>query len=131
MNSKLIALKESILFFYSSCCSFLLRNARFIGKYPTAGLGDLWIFALSWRASILSRPGKKRWKLPLWLNLLTLLKWDAGNFVFFGALYLGSLYGAASLTRYLYLPYLAGMILSMFLGKRVLRLFTRCYSYSA
>ena len=77
------------------------------------------------RSSILSRPGKKRWKLPLWLNLLTLLNGMLGNFVFlFGALYLGSLYGAASLTRYLYLPYLAGMILSMFLGKRVLRLFT-------
>ena len=60
-------------------------------------------------------------------------KWDAGKFCFlFGALYLGSLYGAASLTRYLYLPYLAGMILSMFLGKKGFAvIYSRCYSYSA
>ena len=125
MNSKLIAFKELSFFLLFFLLLFLLRNARLLVNIQLLDWAIYGFFALFLGAVFYLGRGKKRWKLPLWLNLLTLLNGMLGNFVFlFGALYLGSLYGTASLTRYLYLPYLAGMILSMFLGKRVLRLFT-------
>ena len=74
------------------------------------------------RCRILSGTSEEALEAALMAQRANFLNGMLGNFVFlFGALYLGSLHGTEALTRYLYLPYLGGMILSMILGKRILQ----------
>ncbi|HJE81159.1 hypothetical protein ABE867_10805 [Enterococcus gallinarum] len=122
MNSKVIAFKELLLFLIFFLLLFLLRNARLLANIQLLDWAIYGFFFLFLGAVFYLGRAKKHWKLPSWLNVLTFLNGMLGNFVFlFGALYLGSLHGTEALTRYLYLPYLGGMILSMILGKRILQ----------
>jgi hypothetical protein len=125
MNAKVIAYKELVLFLLFFLLLFLLRNARLLANIQLLDWAIYGFFVLFLGAVFYLGRGKKHWKLPSWLNVLTFLNGMLGNFVFlFGALYLGSLYGTEALIRYLYLPYLAGMILSMLLGNRMLQRFS-------
>ncbi|MFV0560239.1 MAG: hypothetical protein ACK5NA_05935 [Enterococcus sp.] len=62
----------------------------------------------------------KQWKLPRWLNLFGFYTGMIGNFLFlFGTLYAGSVFGYSKLAVTLYLPYGVGLILAMFLFKKI------------
>ncbi|WP_297079124.1 hypothetical protein [uncultured Enterococcus sp.] len=122
----LIAKKELSLFVGFFVLLLLLRSSRLLINQDVLLLTLIGI-TLLFMISIWSLSQSKRyWKLPLWLNLLTFLNGMFGNLLFlFCSLYIKAVYGGDKVTLYLYLPYVLGLFLAMFLTKKVHRLLPR------
>ena len=89
MNSKLIALKESILFFILPAV-LLLRNARLLVNIQPLDWGFMDFF-LAFLGAVFYL-GWETLEIAPVVTPMDTFKWDAGKFCFsFGALYLGSL----------------------------------------
>ncbi|MEA5004408.1 MAG: hypothetical protein VB081_13060 [Christensenella sp.] len=69
---------------------------------------------------------RKRRKLPLWLNMVSLTNGMCGNFLFiFGSFYIGALYGINAATAYVYIPFVLGMGAAMAFSSKVQQLFKK------
>lgn len=125
MKSTIFATREFVLFLVFFVLLFLLRNARLLVDttlFDFAIYGFLGLFILA--AFYLGRV-KKNWKMPTWLNLFIFFSGMLGNFLFlFSTLYIGVIHGFAHLATYMYLPYIAGMVLAKLIGTTVLRNFS-------
>lgn len=124
MKTTIFVTKEFVLFIVFFVLLFLLRNARLLVEPELFDLTIyvfLFLFVLA--AFYLGR-GKKNWQFPSWLNLMNFLSGMVGNFLFlFSTFYVGVLYGFDHLATYMYLPYIAGMVVAKLIGNRILRSF--------
>ncbi|MGM9902718.1 hypothetical protein A5844_001118 [Enterococcus sp. 10A9_DIV0425] len=125
IKSHIVVPKELFLFLVFFILLFLLRNARLLMDpqlFDFAIYGFVFLFLLA--AFYLGR-ARKNWKLSSWLNVFTFLSGMFGNFLFlFSTLYIGCVFGFDRLSVYLYLPYVAGVVLAKLSGKSVLQLST-------
>ncbi|PQF22803.1 hypothetical protein [Enterococcus mundtii] len=123
MKSNVVVTKELLLFIGFFVLLFLLRNARLLiapALFDVAIYGFMLLFLFA--AFYLGR-ARKHWKLPTWLNSFTFLNGMLGNFLFlFGTLYIGRIYGFDYLGVYMYLPYIAGMVLAKIIGNQVIQI---------
>lgn len=125
-NTHLISRKELIVFSIFFVLLLLLRSGRLLfslNDLDIAIVGFSVIFIIS---IILLGGAHKKWRLPIWLNLLTFINGMIGNFLFlFGSLYVGAVYGFSQVATHLYMPYALGVILAMFGTQKVTGLFPK------
>lgn len=121
-----VSKEEAWLFLGFFLLIVLMRSSRMlvnIHVYEYAILGISLFFILG--VFFVSR-GHRFWKLPLWLNLLTIFIGMSLNFVqLFGAFYVRAIYSSEKVISMVYVPYAIGLILNMFLTKPLQKVFAK------
>lgn len=121
-----ISFKEFFLFILFFGLLFVLRMARLLFEPDYLNFVVLAFFCvfivLTWSLN----KHKKELKLPVWLNLLTFANGMCGNFILlFGTFYVGIRLGTGRVPFELYLPYISGIVVAVFAGETLLRLFKK------
>lgn len=123
-TQQLIAKKEAVLFVLFFSLLLIIRSARLlvdIRIYEGAVLASsLLLLVGGW----LLVSGRKDWRLPSWLNLLTFFVGMCLNFLLlFGTFYVRAVHSNTEVVTLLYLPYMLGKIGSLLFKNKLLKLF--------
>lgn len=120
LTKHVFSLSELIWFFLFFVALFLLRSGRLLFSESLLNQAILLFAGIFILAVVVVNQVKNRWKLPLWQNGLAFLNGMLGNFIFlFGAFYVAVYKGAPAQGVYLFLPYLLGVIGSLFLAGKI------------
>lgn len=124
LKDAVVSFKGAVVFIVFFVLLAVLRIARRTLDAKELDLVAIWFSAAFLIAIFIVFLRRKRAKLPLWLNLISLANGMCGNFLFiFGSFYIGALYGINAATAQVYIPFVLGMGAAMALATRIQRLF--------
>ncbi|WP_066648724.1 hypothetical protein [Christensenella timonensis] len=119
-----VSLKGAAVFIIFFALLAALRIARRTMDAKRLDLVAICFSVAFWIAILIVFLKRKRAKLPLWLNIISLANGMCGNFLFiFGSFYIGALYGINAATAQVYIPFVLGMGAAMAFSGKVQRLF--------
>ena len=119
-----VSLKGAVIFIIFFVSLAALRIARRTLDARELDLVAIWFSIAFLIAILIVFLKRKRAKLPLWLNIISLANGMCGNFLFiFGSFYIGAMYGINAATAQVYIPFVLGMGAAMAFSGKVQQMF--------
>ncbi|MGL4696229.1 hypothetical protein [Enterococcus larvae] len=124
MDQKTFYMKEFLLFMVYFILLIIIRLARamFDSEYLTIAIIGFSAFLII--AAWYINASHRKWKLPVWLNLLSFINGMCMNYVLlFGTFYTAFYFGNQKIALYLYVPYVLGIVASKLLIRYIYQVF--------
>ncbi|WP_086348420.1 hypothetical protein [Candidatus Enterococcus clewellii] len=124
IDQKTFFMKEFLLFLVYFILLIIIRLARalFDSNYLTVAMMGFSAFLIiaAWYINSVHH----KWKLPIWLNMLSFINGMCMNYILlFGTFYTAFYFGNNKIALYLYVPYILGILTSKLLMRYVYQMF--------